>query len=194
MGVGVGVGVGVGSTALTSAAALVPIVWSLLKDYQKQRILTFLNPDQDPLGTGYHIIQSKIAIGSGMISGKGYLQGTQNALSFLPEEHTDFIFSVLAEEWGAVGSVAVLMLFLLVLIIKIMMKYRIKAEETTVGFIGIDLGSVRLARVLDKIGFRRILGFDHGEVGAELMQAWHLPPSLVEAIRFHHAPRSIQCE
>lgn len=101
---------------VTSAAALAPVVWSLLKDYQKQRILTFLNPDQDPLGTGYHIIQSKIAIGSGMISGKGYLQGTQNALSFLPEEHTDFIFSVLAEEWGAMGSVAVLLLFLILIL------------------------------------------------------------------------------
>jgi rod shape determining protein RodA len=93
-------------------AAAVPLVWNLLKDYQKQRILTFLNPDHDPLGSGYHIIQSKIAIGSGMLEGKGYLQGTQNALSFLPEEHTDFIFSVLAEEWGFVGSAALLLLFL----------------------------------------------------------------------------------
>jgi len=101
---------------VTSAAALVPVVWSLLKEYQKQRILTFLNPDQDPLGSGYHIIQSKIAIGSGMISGKGYLQGTQNALSFLPEEHTDFIFSVLAEEWGAVGSIALILLFLILIL------------------------------------------------------------------------------
>jgi rod shape determining protein RodA len=97
---------------LTPAAAMVPVIWSLLKDYQRQRILTFLNPDQDPLGAGYHIIQSKIAIGSGMITGKGYLQGTQNALSFLPEEHTDFIFSVLAEEWGGIGSTTLILLFL----------------------------------------------------------------------------------
>jgi len=101
---------------VASAGATIPFVWSLLKDYQKQRILTFLNPDQDPLGAGYHIIQSKIAIGSGMIFGKGYLQGTQNALSFLPEEHTDFIFSVLAEEWGAVGSMVVLLLFLVLIL------------------------------------------------------------------------------
>jgi len=86
--------------------------WFLLTGYQKQRILTLLNPDRDPLGAGYHIIQSKIAIGSGMISGKGFLQGTQNALSFLPEEHTDFIFSVLAEEWGLVGSTVLLAGFL----------------------------------------------------------------------------------
>jgi rod shape determining protein RodA len=102
--------------SVAGAGGLVPVVWWLLKDYQRQRILTFINPDQDPLGSGYHIIQSKIAIGSGMISGKGYLQGTQNALSFLPEEHTDFIFSVLAEEWGAVGSVALLLLFLMLIL------------------------------------------------------------------------------
>jgi len=91
----------------------VPMVWFFLEEYQKQRILTFLNPDRDPLGAGYHIIQSKIAIGSGMITGKGFLKGTQNALSFLPEQHTDFIFSVLAEEWGFVGSAALILVFLM---------------------------------------------------------------------------------
>jgi rod shape determining protein RodA len=96
-------------------AAAIPVVWLFLKGYQKQRILTFLNPDRDPLGAGYHIIQSKIAIGSGMLLGKGYQQGTQNALSFLPEQHTDFIFSVLSEEWGFVGSAVVLLLFLLLI-------------------------------------------------------------------------------
>jgi len=94
----------------------VPLVWFLLKGYQKQRILTFLDPDRDPLGAGYHIIQSKIAIGSGMISGKGFLKGTQNALAFLPEQHTDFIFSVLAEEWGFVGSLVLLLVFLMFLL------------------------------------------------------------------------------
>jgi rod shape determining protein RodA len=94
----------------------IPLVWFFLKDYQKQRILTFLNPDRDPLGAGYHIIQSKISIGSGMLAGKGYLKGTQNALSFLPEQHTDFIFSVLAEEWGFVGSAILILLFLLLII------------------------------------------------------------------------------
>jgi rod shape determining protein RodA len=100
--------IGLGTTA-------VPLVWSLLKGYQQQRILTFLNPDRDPLGTGYHIIQSKIAIGSGMLTGKGYRAGTQNALSFLPEQHTDFIFSVLAEEWGLMGGGILLILFLALL-------------------------------------------------------------------------------
>lgn len=94
----------------------VPLVWFFLKGYQKQRILTFLNPDRDPLGAGYHIIQSKIAIGSGMFSGKGFLKGTQNALAFLPEQHTDFIFSVLAEEWGFIGSITLLLLFLMLIL------------------------------------------------------------------------------
>jgi len=97
-------------------AVTIPLVWHFLKGYQKQRILTFLNPDRDPLGAGYHIIQSKIAIGSGMLTGKGYLKGTQNALSFLPEQHTDFIFSVLAEEWGFFGTVLVLVAFALLLV------------------------------------------------------------------------------
>jgi rod shape determining protein RodA len=97
---------------IVSGAVLVPLVWFVLKPYQQQRILVFLNPDNDPLRAGYHIIQSKIAIGSGMLTGKGFLKGTQNALSFLPEEHTDFIFSVLAEEWGLMGSLVLVLLFL----------------------------------------------------------------------------------
>lgn len=101
---------------VAAGTVTVPLIWFFLKGYQKQRILTFLDPDRDPLGTGYHIIQSKIAIGSGMISGKGFLKGTQNALAFLPEQHTDFIFSVLAEEWGFIGSGVVLCLFLLIII------------------------------------------------------------------------------
>ena len=87
----------------------------LLKGYQRRRILTFLDPDRDPLGAGYHIIQSKIAIGSGMFHGKGLFQGTQNTLAFLPEQHTDFIFSVLAEEWGFVGAFSVCLAFFFLL-------------------------------------------------------------------------------
>ncbi len=95
--------------------AAIPLVWFTLKGYQKSRILTFLNPDRDPLGSGYHIIQSKIAIGSGMLTGKGFLKGTQNALSFLPEQHTDFIVSVLAEEWGLMGCSILLILYFILL-------------------------------------------------------------------------------
>ena len=98
---------------VAGGATIVPMFWFLLKDYQKERILTFLNPDRDPLGSGYHIIQSKIAVGSGMLMGKGFLKGTQNALDFLPEQHTDFIFTVLAEEWGFIGAILLLLAFLL---------------------------------------------------------------------------------
>ena len=89
-----------------------PFLWHLLHDYQRQRLLVFLNPNIDPLGAGYTVIQSKIAIGSGGFLGKGWLAGTQNQLNFLPEHHTDFIFSVLGEEWGFLGSIVLILLYL----------------------------------------------------------------------------------
>jgi rod shape determining protein RodA len=98
------------------ALSAVPFIWGSLKDYQQKRILTFLSPDMDPLGAGYHINQSKIAIGSGMFWGKGLLKGTQTRLHFLPEQHTDFAFSVLAEEWGFAGSVFLLVLYLFLML------------------------------------------------------------------------------
>ena len=93
-----------------------PMGWFSLKDYQKDRIISFIDPSRDPLGSGYHVIQSKIAIGSGKIFGKGFLQGTQNDLAFLPEQHTDFIFSVLAEEWGFIGSMTVIVAYLMLIL------------------------------------------------------------------------------
>lgn len=90
--------------------------WFLLHDYQKQRILTFLNPERDPLGAGYHIIQSKIAVGSGGLNGLGFMKGTQSQLSFLPERHTDFAFSVFAEEWGLTGCLLLLILYCLIVL------------------------------------------------------------------------------
>ena len=101
-------------TVLLAAAA--PLIWHFMHDYQRQRVLTFLSPEKDPLGTGYHIIQSKIAIGSGGLLGKGWLNGTQSQLDFLPERSTDFIFAVLGEEFGFLG---VLLLFILYVIIVI---------------------------------------------------------------------------
>lgn len=94
-----------------SGLALLPAGWFFLKDYQKGRILTFINPGGDPLGSGYHVIQSMIAIGSGGLTGKGFLKGTQTQLRFLPETHTDFVFSVFAEEWGFLGGMVLLLLF-----------------------------------------------------------------------------------
>ena len=95
--------------------AMMPILWHFLKDYQKMRIMVFMDPNVDPLGSGYHIIQSKIAIGSGMLFGKGLFQGTQSQLNFLPENHTDFIFAVVGEELGFVGAAILLLLYLIVL-------------------------------------------------------------------------------
>jgi len=92
-----------------------PFVISFLKPYQKLRILTFLNPDRDPLGAGYQIIQSKIAVGSGGLSGKGFLKGTQSYLEFLPEKHTDFIFTLFAEEHGFLGSLALLLIYVIII-------------------------------------------------------------------------------
>jgi len=97
------------------AVVLLPIGWHLLKDYQKDRVLTFLDPERDALGAGYHIIQSIIAVGSGGVMGKGYLKGTQTQLKFLPEQQTDFVFSVLAEEWGFVGAIVVIAIFIVLL-------------------------------------------------------------------------------
>lgn len=102
--------------ALLSGMIVAPFIWSRLQEYQKLRVMTFLRPEMDPLGSGYHINQSKIAIGSGLFGGKGFLQGTQTHLHFLPEQHTDFAFSVFAEEWGFIGSAILLLLYLLLLL------------------------------------------------------------------------------
>jgi rod shape determining protein RodA len=100
--------------AAIAAVVSAPIVWNFgLKDYQKNRVLTFLSPGRDPRGTGYNSIQSKIAVGSGKVLGKGFRKGTQSQLEFLPERHTDFIFSVLSEEHGFIGSVTTLGLFVI---------------------------------------------------------------------------------
>jgi rod shape determining protein RodA len=96
---------------IVGGASILPFMWNFLRPYQKKRILTFFRPELDPLGAGYHIIQSKIAIGSGGVMGKGFLKGTQCKLHFLPAQHTDFIFSVLAEEWGFVGGLVLLGLY-----------------------------------------------------------------------------------
>ncbi|EQA01349.1 rod shape-determining protein RodA [Glaesserella parasuis] len=97
-------------------AGFIPIMWFyLMHDYQKTRVMTLIDPDKDPLGTGYHIIQSKIAIGSGGIEGKGWMEGTQSQLDFLPEPHTDFIFAVLSEEFGLIGVLVLLAIYLFII-------------------------------------------------------------------------------
>lgn len=110
-------GVRIWKFAVLLVATLIsaPISWQFLREYQKQRVLTFLNPESDPLGSGYHIIQSKIALGSGGLFGKGFMQGSQSHLSFLPEKQTDFIFTMLAEEFGLIGGLVLLGLYILIL-------------------------------------------------------------------------------
>ncbi len=97
--------------ALVGLLGAIPVAWQFLREYQKSRILTFINPESDPLGAGYHILQSKIAFGSGGMFGKGFLGGTQSHLNFLPEKQTDFIFTMLAEEFGLAGGIGLLLLY-----------------------------------------------------------------------------------
>ncbi len=111
-----GTGIALGVLAVWAVMASHGTEYQFLKDYQYKRIETFLNPESDPLGAGYHITQSKIAMGSGGLEGRGFMQGTQSRLNFLPEKHTDFIFTTLAEEFGFVGSASLLALYTLVLL------------------------------------------------------------------------------
>jgi len=111
--------------ALVTVLAVAPIMWyGVMHDYQKQRVLTFLDPESDPLGAGWNIIQSKTAIGSGGVEGKGYLQGTQSQLEFLPERHTDFIIAVYAEEHGLIGVMILLALYMAIVMRGIYMASR----------------------------------------------------------------------
>ena len=121
--------------------ATVPLVWQRLLDYQKERVLVFLNPERDPLGAGYHIIQSKIGIGSGGLFGKGFSEGTQSRLNFLPEKHTDFAFTIYAEEMGFVGSVLLLVLFTLLLVQLAFIANQMRSQfaRLVVGGIGFSL-------------------------------------------------------
>ncbi|MEX1148245.1 MAG: rod shape-determining protein RodA [Sphingomonadales bacterium] len=109
-------------------AAVIPVAWGFLRDYQKSRILTFFNPERDPLGTGYHIIQSKIAFGSGGVYGKGYMLGTQSQLNFLPEKQTDFIFTMLAEEFGLLGGLGLLGLYFILIAYAVLISLTVKSQ------------------------------------------------------------------
>jgi len=117
-----------GGTLLAACAA--PFVWSALHGYQKERVLNFLDPERDPLGLGYQIFQSKIALGSGGMSGKGFMRGTQSRLDFLPEKHTDFMFTIIGEELGLVGTLSILVLYSAILLILLYMCLRCRAHFT----------------------------------------------------------------
>ncbi len=128
-----------------AVGAVVPVAWSFLHDYQKRRVLTFMNPESDPLGSGYHIIQSRIALGSGGIWGKGFAQGSQSQLQFLPEKQTDFIFAVLAEEFGLVGSLSLLAVYAVILMFLLAIAAR--ARSTFARLLAIGVAAMFFANV-----------------------------------------------
>lgn len=140
---------------LGAGVVLAPFLWFFLKDYQKARFLVFLNPNADPLGAGYTIIQSKIAIGSGGIFGKGWMGGTQNQLNFLPERHTDFIFSVVGEEWGFIGAAVILWLYY-----KLIERALIIAETTNeIGAKTLAYGLITIFAVHITVNIGMVCGF-----------------------------------
>ncbi len=125
--------------AIVGVIVALPHAWEMLHDYQKERVLTFFNPERDPLGSGYHILQSKIAIGSGGLAGKGYMMGTQAQLNFLPEKHTDFIFTMFAEEMGFIGAVVLLALYLVALVFITYMALRCRSMFAKLVAAGVGL-------------------------------------------------------
>jgi len=125
--------------AIAGVIIALPHAWEALHDYQKERVLTFIDPERDPLGSGYHILQSKIAIGSGGFTGKGFMQGTQAQLNFLPEKHTDFIFTMFAEEMGFIGAVVLLALYLLALVFITYMALRCRSMFAKLVAAGVGL-------------------------------------------------------
>ncbi|MCE2432970.1 MAG: rod shape-determining protein RodA [Candidatus Latescibacteria bacterium] len=134
-----------------AVAIIAPYIWeNKLHDYQKRRILTFLDPDMDKLGAGYQVIQSKIAIGSGGLTGKGFLEGTQTKLAFLPEQHTDFIFSVICEEFGFIGAFFVLTLFIFILWRALSIAVQTKSRFSSLTAIG--LATILLFHIFVNIG------------------------------------------
>lgn len=122
----------------SAVGVCLPIVWNLLHEYQQNRVLTFLDPERDPLGAGYHIIQSKIAFGSGGVLGKGFLHGTQTHLNFLPEKHTDFIFTMFSEEFGMLGSLTVVFLNILLIALGYMFAFRTRNYFAKLTIIGLN--------------------------------------------------------
>jgi rod shape determining protein RodA len=158
---------------------ITPLVWNRLHDYQKDRIIIFLDPGKDPRGAGYQIIQSKVAIGSGGLSGKGYLEGTQTKLAFLPHQHTDFVFSVLGEEFGFLGNLILLGLFSFLIIKGIIIAHRSRnafASNVALGITGI-LAFQMLVNIGMTVGFLPVTGLPLPFVsygGSSMVLGWIL--------------------
>lgn len=147
-------------TLLAVTILLIPFAWHFLRDYQKERLMVFLNPNIDPLGAGYTIIQSKIAIGSGGFWGRGWLSGTQSQLRFLPEAHTDFIFATFSEEWGLLGGVGLLLLYYLLIRQGFLIAQRTRDDFGRLMAFGISLMfSIQvLINIAMNMGFAPIVG------------------------------------
>ena len=146
--------------AIVGFVVALPHAWEMLHDYQKERVLTFFDPGRDPLGSGYHILQSKIAIGSGGLSGKGFMNGTQAQLNFLPEKHTDFIFTMFSEETGFVGAIIVLALYLLALAFIMFMALRCRSmfAKLVAGGMGLTLFAYVFINVAMVTGLGPVVG------------------------------------
>ena len=140
--------------------AAVPLVWQNMLAYQKERVLVFLNPERDPLGAGYHIIQSKIGVGSGGFWGKGLVEGTQSRLDFLPEKHTDFIFTIFAEELGFAGCLLLILVFAMVLFFLFQISRQVKSQyaRLTVAGMGLSLSYYVAVNLLMVMGFAPVVG------------------------------------
>jgi rod shape determining protein RodA len=131
--------------------AALPLIWQYgLHDYQRRRVLTFMDPEADPLGSGYHVMQSKIALGSAGLDGKGFLHGSQSHLEFLPEAHTDFVFSMLAEEWGFLGGVVILSLYFIIFVYSVLIAHR--ARNTFGRLLAFGLGMNLMFYVMINVG------------------------------------------
>jgi len=146
--------------AIVAVVVALPYAWETLHDYQKERVLTFIDPERDPLGSGYHILQSKIAIGSGGLTGKGYMQGSQAQLNFLPEKHTDFIFTMFSEEMGFIGALILLALYMLALIFIFYMALRCRSifAKLVAGGMGLTLFAYVFINVAMVTGLVPVVG------------------------------------
>jgi rod shape determining protein RodA len=172
-----------------AVAAAIPVGWQFLRDYQKDRVLTFLNPESDPLGAGYQITQSKIALGSGGMTGKGFLEGTQSQLNFLPEMKTDFIFTVLAEEFGLVGALIVLVLYGIVLGYGLLMGIGCRNQfgRLMAGGLAITLFLYVLINVGMVMGLMPVVGVPLPMIsyGGSAMLTWMIAYGLILSVATH---------
>jgi rod shape determining protein RodA len=165
---------------------IMPFVWNRLQDYQKMRILVFLDPGRDPLGAGYQIIQSKIAVGSGGLWGKGYMAGTQTNLAFIPERHTDFVFSVIGEEFGFWGGILVLIAFAAIVLLGIRVAYKCRnmfSSYVVVGGISVIAFQV-VVNVGMALGLMPVTGLPLPFVsygGSSLIMSWVILGLIVNA-------------